>query len=250
MQTDHFKAPLSKMEIIGLLAAQHGFTRYLELCTSTTGNCYRNLDRRVLPAAHRLMYNCPASFEDGLVVDFRSESFDLSQCLAEIRGKGLRYDIILVDGFHEYNSSYRDLGVAFDLLDEGGMLVVHDCLPPNAAVAAPGCVPGEWSGVTYKAYLDFVYERRLDYCTVDTDYGCGIIRKLDRRSRWARVLRMIDTSFFDPSSQRRADRQQHKLLWREWRGIGNDFERAFGFLEKHKKDLLNLISSDEFLGTL
>ncbi len=238
------------MEIIGRLAAQHGFTRYLELCTSTTGNCYRNLDRQVLPNPHRLMYNCPADFDDGLVIDFRSESFDISQCLSGMRGNKLRYDIILVDGWYEYDCSYRDLRVAFDLLDEGGMLVVHDCLPPNIAVAAPRWIPGEWSGVTYKAYLDFVYERRLDYCTVDTDYGCGIIRKLARRSRWARFLGVIDSSFLDPSSRRRADRRRRKLLWREWRGIGNDFERAFVFLQKHKKELLNLISSDAFLATL
>src|SRR5580704_1257956 len=137
----HFKTASPKIEIVGLLAAKYEFRRYLELCTPTTGNYYKGLDRRVLSTTHRLMYNCPAGFVDGSTVDFRSDSLEISQCLAEIRGKGLRYDIILVDPFHEYDTSYRDILEAFDLIDEGGMLVVHDCLPPNAAVATPRFIP-------------------------------------------------------------------------------------------------------------
>ncbi len=251
VQMNHFKTASPKMEIINLLATQYGYGRYLELCTPTTGNFYGNLNRKILFTAHRLMYNCHAAFEDGFLVDFRSESMDISQCLAEINGKGLRYDIILVDPFHEYDTSYRDLEAAFDLIDEGGMLVVHDCLPPNAEIATASFIPGGWCGVTYKAYIDFVRPRRdLDYRTVDADYGCGLIRKLDWRSRWAKFLRMINTNFLDPSSRRRAERRRHRLLWRQWRQINNDFERAFCFFEKHKKELLNLISPDEFFAKL
>ncbi len=242
--------PLSKMEIISRLAVRHGFTRYLELCTSKTGHFYRLLDRRALPTAHRLMYHCPADFEDGLAIDFRTEGMNIRECLSEISGKGLRYDIILVDPFHDYSSSYRDLSAAFDLLlDEGGMIVVHDCLPPNIAVAAPEVIEGEWCGVTYKAYLDFVFARRLEYITVDTDYGCGIIRKLNHRSRWARSLRMA-AFFLDRDPQRRFEHRQSILLRQQWRDIGNDFDRAFSFFEKHQRRLLNLISSDEFLKML
>lgn len=241
--------PLSKMEIINRLAVRHGFTRYLELCTSKTGHFYRLLDRRALPTAHRLMYYCPAGYEDGLAIDFRTEGMNIGECISEISAKGLRYDIILVDPFHDYASSYRDLAAAFDLLDAGGMLVVHDCRPPNIAVATPEFIEGEWCGVTYKAYLDFVFARRLDYSTVDTDYGCGIVRKLDRQSRWARFLRTT-ASFLDRDPQRRSERRQSILLRQQWRDIGNDFDRAFSFFEKHQKQLLNLISSDEFSRTL
>ena len=235
----HFKTASPKIEIVGLLAAKYEFRRYLELCTPTTGNYYKGLDRRVLSTTHRLMYNCPADFVDGSTVDFRSDSLEISQCLAEIRGKGLRYDIILVDPFHEYDTSYRDILEAFDLIDEGGMLVVHDCLPPNAAVATPRFIPSTWCGVTYKAYLDFVCARRgLDYRTVDVDYGCGLIRKLDHRSRAVKSLRMIITPF------------RRSLLWRQWRRIGNDFEQAFCFFQKHKKALLNLIGPEEFFASL
>jgi hypothetical protein len=245
MQSQHFTSPAPKMEIVSLLAAQNGFTRYLELCTSTTGWHYAILDRKILTTAHRLMYNCPATFDDGFAVEFRSESLDISQCVADINSNGLRYDIILVDPWHEYGTSIRDLRAAFDLIEGGGMLVVHDCLPPNPEVATPGFIPGAWCGVTYKAYLDFVCARSdLDYRTVDIDYGCGIIRKLSR-SRWAKALRMAGR-ILDSRRQRWAEHRQRGLLWRQWHEIGNDFEHTFQFFEKHKKELLNLISPDEF----
>ena len=226
------------MEIVSLLAARHGFGRYLELCTPTTGHYYESLDRRNLTVSHRLMYNCPVVFEDGATIDFRSESLEIRQCLAEMRDAGQFYDIILVDPFHEYDTSYRDLREAFSLIDEGGMLVVHDCLPPNASFASPKFVPGDWCGVTYKAYLDFVRARNdLDYFTIDIDYGCGVIRKLDRLSRWRKWAQSMN-----PDARRPADRQ----LWQQWRDIGNDFERAYGYFDEHKKRLLKLISPEEF----
>ena len=120
------------------------------------------------------------------------------------------------------------------LVEPGGFLVVHDCLPANRAMAAPEYATGEWCGVTYKAYLDFVCNRKLDYRTVDTDYGCGVIRKPAPRDILAGVGR---------SSSAPGDHG----LWQEWHAIGNDFERAFSFLEAHKEKLLRLIGVEEFL---
>jgi len=233
--------PSPKMEIIAVLAARYGFRRYLELCSSTSGHFYGKVDRKILTTAHRLMYNCPPDFDDGLGIDFRSESFDISQCVAAINRNRFGYDIILVDPWHEYRTSIRDLRLAFDLIAEGGVLVVHDCLPPNHKVAAPEFVPGAWCGVTYKAYLDFVGGRRdLEYCTVDVIYGCGIVRKLNR-PWWMRL---------NPKSTLRRAEHRQPLLWKQWHEIGNDFDRAYRFFEEHKKELLNLMTADEFLATL
>ena len=43
----------------------------------------------------------------------------------------------------------------------------------------PKYIPGEWCGVSYQPYVDFISQRNdLAVYTVDTDYGCGVIRKL------------------------------------------------------------------------
>ena len=36
-------------------------------------------------------------------------------------------------------------------------------------------------------------------------------------------------------------------LWQQWHAIGDDFDRAFSFLEAHKEPLLRLIGAEEFL---
>jgi hypothetical protein len=219
----------SKAELINHLAEIHSYRRYLEICTPTTGMLYARIDRSRL-LCHRLMYRCPEGFSDTLDIDFRSPDLDISACLHDIDERQLRYDIILVDPWHEYETSWRDLHAAFQLLEPGGTIVVHDCLPPNETIAAPLPKEGGWCGVTYRAYIDFVTGRRdLDYCTVNTDYGCGLIRKY--------------ASPRDAS----AEADSNQALLDSWRRIGGDNALAFRFFEQNKEALLKLRSLEEFL---
>ena len=225
----HIVAECTKTDLINHLAAVHGYRRYLELCSHSTGFQFAQIDRTKLEC-HRLMYRCPDQYADGLDINLRSSDLDISGCLRAIGQRQLCYDIILVDPFHEYEPSLRDIAAAFGLLVPGGTIVVHDCLPPSEALAAPQFIPGLWCGVTYKAYLDFVTARDdLVYYTVDADYGCGVIRKLsgDLRSP-------------TPTAP------EHRDLIEQWRRMGNDFDQAFRFFQKNHRNLLKLRTIDEF----
>jgi hypothetical protein len=157
-----------------------------------------------------------------------------------LRSSGQRYDICLVDGYHTYACSQRDLSEAFGLLADGGALVVHDCLPIDAAVASPHWIPDRWCGVTYKAFLDFVARRSdIDYYTVDTDFGCGVVVK-DRRW-WATAGRLAQRG------RRRLSPDARARIIRGWLETGDDLARAFDYFERHKATLLQLISVDQFL---
>jgi hypothetical protein len=175
--------PFGKVDIVHHLAERYGYRRYLEIATPTTGNYYAAIEPRRFDDCRRLMYRCPPEFDDGLAIDYRCPGADIDPALGSIAAERRRFDIMLVDPFHTYPDSSRDLAAAFALLEAGGTMVVHDCLPPDAAFAAPEFTPGGWCGVTYKAFIDFVVGRRdLRYLTVDTDYGCGVVRKLKRRA--------------------------------------------------------------------
>jgi hypothetical protein len=228
------------MRIVNYLAAVNGYRHYLELCTPTTGNLYRELDRLLFVTCRRLMYKCNTEFDDGLEIDFRSPDFNIDDCLKQIVETKIRPDIVLVDPWHEYDTSFRDIAKAFELVPPGGSLLVHDCLPPSLSVASPEYVPGDWCGVTYKAYVDFVSGRSdLEFKTVNTDYGCGVIRKAGPGSQWRQILNRLHRK---PS--------QHRLeeeLIQSWRSIDNDYASAFCFFQKHNKELLNLISLDDFI---
>jgi len=229
----------TKVDLINELSAIHGYRKYLEICTPTTGNIYRAIDRARYPTCHRLMYRCPPEFDDGMPIDFRSSNLDIAVCVEAIRARELTYDAILVDPFHEHESSARDLRVALDLLNAAGTVIVHDCFPRERAIAGPEFIVGAWCGVTYKAYLDFVLANdNLLVCTVDTDYGCGVIRSAASLSAFQRIarraLRMIP----------RADRDH---IVGQWMCAGNDYDATFGILHAHSKPLLNLVTVEEFL---
>ncbi|MGA2655176.1 MAG: class I SAM-dependent methyltransferase [Gammaproteobacteria bacterium] len=215
----------TKVDVIHHLSRLYGYRTYLEIVTPSTGGMYAQIDRSLFSSCHRLMYRCPDNYDDGLQIDFRSPHQDSTTCINAL--KNAHYDIILVDPWHEYITSQRDLALALKLIKKNGTIVVHDCLPPNQKTAHFQPQQGAWCGVTYKAFVDLVTtQSNLNYCTIDTDYGCGLIRKNGRRYG----------SPHDP----------HDPIIQEWLKIDDDFDRAFYFFHKHCHKLLNLISVEEF----
>lgn len=230
----------TKVDLINELAAIRGYRTYLEICTPTTGNMYIGIDRTLYSTCHRLMYRCPAAFDDGLPIDVRSVNQDILDCVEALQAKSMKYDVILVDPFHEYAPSARDLRAAVDLLSRGGTIVVHDCFPRDAAIAGPDYIGGSWCGVTYKAYLDFVLaSARLKFCTIDADHGCGVIRCAISLPVWQGLVRRVS---------RMIARDARGVVVRQWMRLAkDDYDAAFNLLQAHAKPLLNLVTVDEFL---
>jgi len=90
----------------------------------------------------------------------------------------IKYDLICLDPFHEYNESMSDLKLLTSFLTDNGILICHDCYPPNKICAQPYFTTGEWCGVTYGVFIEFAYNNPDWFYTIlNTDFGLGIIRK-------------------------------------------------------------------------
>jgi hypothetical protein len=102
-----------------------------------------------------------------------------------------KLDIVLVDGLHTFRASLSDVLNSLQYLNKNGIIIMHDCFPPNAAAALPtGNYPKpeevegiegwtmEWCGDVWKTivYLREKHNASLDICVIDTDYGLGIVR--------------------------------------------------------------------------
>jgi hypothetical protein len=173
------------------------------------------------------MYNCPTEFDDGLPIDYRVANSNIEEAISNMQLLSDRVDICLVDGIHTYACATRDLAFAYDMLSSGGVLVVHDCAPMTESVASPIFAPNEWSGESYRSYLDFVLTQDdLDYLTVDIDFGCGVIFK-------NRAVDMVGQ--IDPG------------LVAEWFEVHNDSQVALGFFFKNRAQLLRLVSGKNFV---
>jgi hypothetical protein len=223
-----------KVDVVKHLATVNGYTRYLEIATPTTGCRFADAQAFGFETCLRLLYNCPQTFDDGDPIDFRSPDLEMASCLAALAERSQIFDLVFVDPHHTYECSARDLSAAFALVRDGGAIVVHDCYPPSLEMAAPEFYAGPWCGVTYKAYIDFVLaNEQIEYCTVDTDFGCGVIIK--RASLGGCAM----PSFCALQN----DREQLKTAWY---ALGNDFTGAYAFFERHKATLLNLLSVEDF----
>ena len=91
---------------------------------------------------------------------------------------GKKYDIIFIDGLHKEEQVGRDIINSLKHLNPNGCVVCHDCLPryyEHQVEDIDKNYHGPWNGSVWKA-IPMLKRQGIDYMTVDTDCGCGIIR--------------------------------------------------------------------------
>ena len=216
----------TKVDVLRALKDAFGYRSYLENTTTMTGGRYREAHDIGWARCNRIVYRHVGAMYDDLSVDFSAPDEDISQCLDSICAQKLQFDVALVDAHHTYHCADRDLRELYRLVRRGGAVVMHDCWPRDDQIISPTFTPGNWCGVSYKAYLDFVLGNPfLDYFTLDADYGCGVILKSTSLPRHAENIgRAILQA---PLAQR-------------WHAIGSNYGDAYDFLGAHSKSLLRL----------
>jgi hypothetical protein len=88
-----------------------------------------------------------------------------------------KFDIIFIDGLHEYHQVKKDIENSINSLNEEGIILIHDCLPINYyAQAVPRCVY-EWNGDVWRAFVEVRTKDNLDSFCCYADEGIGVIKK-------------------------------------------------------------------------
>lgn len=90
-----------------------------------------------------------------------------------------KFDVIFIDGLHHADTVYRDIMNSLDCLSEGGVILMHDCLPTNEFMQLiPLTTQNEWTGNTWEAYVKVRQERGdLSQFVVNCDWGVGVIQR-------------------------------------------------------------------------
>ena len=87
------------------------------------------------------------------------------------------FDCIFIDGLHEYHQVRKDILNSIRFLNDGGVILLHDCLPNNYfEQAIPRC-QWNWNGDVWKAIVEFRKEKNVDIYTCYADFGIGVIFK-------------------------------------------------------------------------
>ncbi len=88
-----------------------------------------------------------------------------------------KWDLIFIDGLHEYSQVKRDVENALDRLNDGGSIVIHDMLPLTLEEAAPRPVVKRWLGDVWRLAFDLSERSDIKFNIFKFDCGCGIITK-------------------------------------------------------------------------
>lgn len=136
-----------------------------------------------------------------------------------------KFDIILVDPYHEYRHSSVIFKILMSLLDEkAGILISHDCYPPTFAMTSPTYQKDEWCGVTYAAFIENAYNNpHCYYAVINTDYGLGILS-----ARLITGLKKISAS----------EKQEEFLRMFK----NGEYENAYTYFTAHSSDIINLVN--------
>jgi hypothetical protein len=156
---------MKRTDIINALIAKYGYTSYLEVGTQDPASNFEKIN-----AEYKVSID---PFPRGIVT-FTGTSDEYFESIAE----DVKYDIIFIDGLHHSDQVLKDIKNSLNHLSENGSIVCHDCLPSNETMQVRDDHGGEWTGDVWKAIAELRVETiELDIKVVDTDYGCGIIRK-------------------------------------------------------------------------
>lgn len=151
---------MKRYDIINWFIRERGYTSFLEIGTAQ-GETYRNVMAKIRvsvdpdpdsQATYRMTSDEFFSMYDG------------------------KFDIIFIDGLHKCYQAFRDVLAAFDHLNDGGVIVMHDCLPTSEQMQTP-CdhYPGGlWTGDVWKTFALCRKLYNYEAYTIDTDFGCGV----------------------------------------------------------------------------
>ncbi len=88
-----------------------------------------------------------------------------------------KFDVIFIDGLHESHQVIKDIENSLLILNDGGVIVMHDCLPTSKGMQEVPRIQRDWTGDVWRAFLHYRNRGDLFMCVVDTDFGCGIIKR-------------------------------------------------------------------------
>lgn len=95
--------------------------------------------------------------------------------------KDEKFDIIFIDGLHEYKQCYKDIENAINHLSDNGIILCHDMNPTEEWHTGPTAAfeGAPWTGNVYKSFIKFRQNHLDCSCCLlyDCDWGIGVIKK-------------------------------------------------------------------------
>ena len=147
----------NRFEIINKIIELKEYKTYLEIgCQADINFSKIQIDKRIGVDPH-----------DGGTHRMTSDDF--------FKNNNEKFDIIFIDGLHEYEQVIKDIKNSVKFLSNNGMIILHDCLPSKIWHQTIPQSHSSWNGDVWKAIVECRTFENLDTYTCVADQGLGII---------------------------------------------------------------------------
>ena len=90
------------------------------------------------------------------------------------------FDVIFIDGLHQYEQCRKDIINSLKVLNENGLIFLHDMIPRSWVEENVPRLQKVWSGDVWKVALELIKTKGVDFFIIMADHGVGVIKKKER----------------------------------------------------------------------
>jgi len=107
------------------------------------------------------------------------------------------FDIIFIDGLHEYSQVMKDIKNSLKFLNKEGIILLHDCLPRTIWNQITPRLNSDWNGDVWKSIVHCRTLENIDTYTFIADRGVGLIfpRKNKNLVKFEKKVNFKDLTF-------------------------------------------------------
>ena len=201
----NLNSEVKRYNIINYLIEKYNLVNYLEI------GVFKGENIREIKATHKDGIDPGVEGYTPPEVNYPMTSdafFDL------IRGhEDIKYDIIFIDGLHEYSQVKKDIENSLNHIQPNGFILMHDCNPVSYDAQLPDRQTIAWNGDVWKAFVEFKQNNPLfECCVIDTDFGVGFIKN---NGELFMTLPLIDMDYQTFDSDRK--KYLNLITWDEFK---------------------------------
>jgi hypothetical protein len=213
------RSPMNRTGVIQKIIDTKNAVSYLEIGVQYGANFFRIKARQKIAVDPKFTFFNFRTLVLWLKYN-RSKSCAYNKCTSDEYfqqlNQAVTFDVIFIDGLHTYKQSLEDVNNALARLNDGGVIILHDCNPPSEAAAYPvdsledvvkQKLPGwtgDWCGDVWKTVCDLRSNRMdLKIFVLNCDLGLGIIMKGESRRCLRLTLEELNAMTFADFAARR-----------------------------------------------
>jgi hypothetical protein len=106
----------------------------------------------------------------------------------------LKFNVIFIDGLHEYEQCQKDCLNSIKSLEDGGIILFHDFLPRSPFEESVPRKQAAWTGDVWKVAVELNNSENVDFRIVNINNGIGIL-KINKNFRYHKMNNLKNENF-------------------------------------------------------